>query len=226
VAGTVRLGYFASVGGTVLPEVLRRAAQELPEVELRLTEADDLRGLEQRVATGELDLALVVAPASEPQLETTPLFDDAAVVLVAPDDPLAAEDTVSLMALRDRRIATFGSCAHQDAIDRCLRWATGATITVRADDNATLAGLVSAGAAVAVMTELSVMEAVRSGLVAVRVRRLPPRQIVVARHRESLLSPDAAALEGLCVEEGARFARESARPMSAAGARHASSAWG
>ena len=42
-----------------------------------------------QVAAGEVDLALVVLPVTDPLVVTTPLFDDPLVLATAPDHPFA-----------------------------------------------------------------------------------------------------------------------------------------
>ena len=51
-----------------------------------------------QLASGEVDLALVVLPVNDPLVATTPLFDDPLVLAVAPGHPLAGRGTRSGVA--------------------------------------------------------------------------------------------------------------------------------
>jgi DNA-binding transcriptional LysR family regulator len=74
-----------------------------------------------QVATGEVDLALVVLPVTDPLVVTTPLFDDPLVLATAPDHPFAGRrslrvtdlDGLDLVMFRegyDLRVVTLEAC--------------------------------------------------------------------------------------------------------------------
>ena len=74
-----------------------------------------------QVASGEVDLALVVLPVTDPLVVTTPLFDDPLVLATAPDHPFAARrrvrvrdlDGLDLVMFRegyDLRVVTLAAC--------------------------------------------------------------------------------------------------------------------
>ena len=60
-----------------------------PGIDLSVVEAGSHQ-LVPQVAAGEVDLALVVLPVTDPLVVTTPLFDDPLVLATAPDHPFAA----------------------------------------------------------------------------------------------------------------------------------------
>jgi DNA-binding transcriptional LysR family regulator len=115
-----------SVGATpsLITRVLAPALVEFhashPGIELQVVEAGS-RQLVRQLASGEVDLALVVLPITEPQVATTPLFDDPLVLAVALDHPLAMRrrvrvgdlDGLALIMFRegyDLREATLQAC--------------------------------------------------------------------------------------------------------------------
>ena len=59
-----------------------------PGIDLSVVEAGSHQ-LVPQVAAGEVDLALVVLPVTDPLVVTTPLFDDPLVLATAPDHPFA-----------------------------------------------------------------------------------------------------------------------------------------
>jgi DNA-binding transcriptional LysR family regulator len=75
-----------------------------------------------QLATGEVDLALVVLPVTDPLVATTALFDDPLVLAVAAGHPLAGRDEVAVRDLHglplvmfregyDLRSVTLAACA-------------------------------------------------------------------------------------------------------------------
>ena len=115
-----------SVGATpsLITRVLAPALVEFhashPGIELSVVEAGS-RQLVPQLATGEVDLALVVLPVNDQLVATTRLFDDPLVLAVAPGHPLAGAPTVdvgdldglSLVMFRegyDLRSVTLAAC--------------------------------------------------------------------------------------------------------------------
>jgi DNA-binding transcriptional LysR family regulator len=93
-------------------------------IDLSVVEAGSHQ-LVPQVAAGEVDLALVVLPVTDPQVVTTPLFDDPLVLAVAPDHPFAARrrvrvrdlDGLDLVMFRegyDLRAVTLEACGRAD----------------------------------------------------------------------------------------------------------------
>jgi DNA-binding transcriptional LysR family regulator len=99
-----------SVGATpsLITRVLAPALVEFhashPGIELLVVEAGS-RQLVPQLASGEVDLALVVLPVHDPLVATTPLFDDPLVLAVAPGHPL-----VMFREGYDLRSVTLAAC--------------------------------------------------------------------------------------------------------------------
>jgi DNA-binding transcriptional LysR family regulator len=101
-----------SVGATpsLITRVLAPALVEFhashPGIELLVVEAGS-RQLVPQLASGEVDLALVVLPVNDPLVATTPLFDDPLVLAVAPGHPLATRSTVGMSDLHGLALVMF-----------------------------------------------------------------------------------------------------------------------
>jgi DNA-binding transcriptional LysR family regulator len=101
-----------SVGATpsLITRVLAPALVEFhathPGIELLVVEAGSHQ-LVPQLATGEVDLALVVQPVTDPLVATTALFDDPLVLAVAPDHPLAARRRVRVADLNGISLVMF-----------------------------------------------------------------------------------------------------------------------
>lgn len=101
--GRVRFGAPPSLCASLVPEVLRAYRRLHPGVDLRLTEGgsgDLVRDLE----AGELDLALVIAPAAPRTLAVTPLLHEDLVLVSA--DPLPRR-RARITDLRGRGLVMF-----------------------------------------------------------------------------------------------------------------------
>ena len=86
--GRLSIGATPSLITRVLAPALVEFHASHPGIELLVVEAGS-RQLVRQLASGEVDLALVVLPINDPLVATTALFDDPLVLAVAPDHPLA-----------------------------------------------------------------------------------------------------------------------------------------
>lgn len=98
-AGRVRLGFVGTATYDVLPRVARRVRDELPDLDLELH--GELLGpaLLDRVATGELDVAVVRPGGPSPgrdDLVVTPLREELLVAVLPASHPLADAPDVGL----------------------------------------------------------------------------------------------------------------------------------
>jgi DNA-binding transcriptional LysR family regulator len=86
--GRLSVGATPSLTTHVLAPALIEFHASHPGIELLVVEAGSHQLVPQMVS-GEIDLALVVEPVADPQVTTTPLFEDPLVLAVAPGHPLA-----------------------------------------------------------------------------------------------------------------------------------------
>jgi DNA-binding transcriptional LysR family regulator len=118
--GRLSIGATPSLITRVLAPALVEFHTSHPGIELLVVEAGSHQ-LVPQLASGEVDLALVVEPVADPLVATTPLFDDPLVLAVAPDHPLASRrrvrvadlEGVSLVMFRegyDLRAVTLDAC--------------------------------------------------------------------------------------------------------------------
>lgn len=115
--GTIHVGFTSVVGHALLPEILRRAAEELPDVELILHEmvtAEQLRALH----TGTIDVGMVRPTASSEELTFRRLPPDRLLVAYPRswDLPLDASTSgddepprVKLSTLHDRPFVMYAA---------------------------------------------------------------------------------------------------------------------
>ncbi len=89
VSGLVRLGIIGTTGRWLLPALLDLLADTHPRIQLVTIDATTT-SLIPRLATGNLDLAVVNLPAVDPDVDVAQLFEEDHVVLAANAHPLMA----------------------------------------------------------------------------------------------------------------------------------------
>ncbi len=89
VAGRLRLATSHHIGIHRLPPILKAFTQQHPAVELDLLFLDSELAID-KVANGDIELAIVTLPETNaPSLTSTLVWDDPLVIVAAPDHPLA-----------------------------------------------------------------------------------------------------------------------------------------
>lgn len=105
--GRVRLGAMQALGALDLPRVLAQFHRSYPGVEVMLQEEATAR-MQELVAADQLDLAIVALDAGYPAtLVGLELLQEAVVLALPPDDPLAELDRIEIGQLRDRPFVLF-----------------------------------------------------------------------------------------------------------------------
>jgi DNA-binding transcriptional LysR family regulator len=178
----LRVGAFQSVGATLLPALMTRLAQRRPALEIELTQAisdDELFG---RLSDGALDVTFATLPVPEGPFTFTGLFAEPFLAVVSATSPLAGDaGSVTLRELASYPLITARHCRYTADLKTLMR-ERGLTPNVahRSDDNATVIGLVRAGAGVALMPRLAA-ESAGPGVQLLRIEEhLPPRRVGLA----------------------------------------------
>lgn len=192
--GSLRLGVFPSVGARVVPPLLKRLAENWPQVDVRLVEDASDRLLLERVEAAELDLAFAMMPLGDGPFAAIEVLRDPYVVLLAADSPIAERRrAVSPRELSELPLISF---RHSQAYPEAFLRAHGiaSRIRFRIDDNETLVGLVAAGLGAALVPRLTV-DPMREDVVQLEIAaKLPPRLIAIAWHRDRERAPAATDL--------------------------------
>lgn len=206
--GRLRCGIFQSVGVQLLPEIVRRLRAESPGLDISVIERDSNEELIAPLLAGELDVAFVTGPLSEPRLTLIELFTDPFVVLFPAGSPLAPGHGVCHVSdLRGVALIGQHECTCQTQIDDGLR-RSGVTprYLFRSDDNGAVQAMVRSGIAPAVMPSLAV-DWDDPEVVIAAAEGVDPRTIVLALPGGQRL-PSADRFAALAREVSAeRFAR-------------------
>jgi DNA-binding transcriptional LysR family regulator len=196
-AGTLRIGTFQSVGAKILPALVRKFTPDWPQVDVTFHEEDDALLFDQ-VESGELDLTFGVLPVGDRPLEVFELLRDPYVAVVGRDSELAARGKVRLRDLHRHRLVGYGTNSHcQLNLETALRSrGIEPCYMFRSNDNRTVQSFAEGGVGIAILPRLA-LEPSEDAVILETEPRLPPRWIVVARHRDRYHSPAAQAFVDL-----------------------------
>ena len=205
-AGPVRLGVTPTTGAHLLPARLAAFARAHPRVELLLREGGAL-ALEEELASGRIDLAVITLPPHHDGLQTATLLSEELLLAVAPDHPLAARSEVALEELAAEPFVLYREgYGLRDAVLSACRLA-GFTPRVALDggETETVLRLCAAGLGVTLVPPLALDGgASRPAAVPLAPPR-PRRTLGLAWRNDRYLSRVARALrDALAVQGSAR----------------------
>ena len=186
--GRLRLGVIPTVAPYLLPQVMRRLAEEHPSLDLYVRETVTPKLL-QELSEGRLDAAIVALPVSEATLRETPLFaEDFVLVRPAADReaPLPSKE-----GLREMRLLLLeeGHCFRDQALSFCEMGGSRPREMLDGSSLSTLVQMVSAGIGVTLLPEMALPVETRSADVAVQrfPKPRPSRQVGMVWRKSSPL---------------------------------------
>ena len=130
-AGPLRLGVIYTIGPYLLPPLMRRMIDTLPQMPLTLHE-DFTHRLVEMLKQGELDAGVMALPLPEAGLVAQPLYDEAFVVAVPRGHPWEGRAAVAADELKGQTMLLLGAghCFRDQVLQVCpeqLRIAPGAS---------------------------------------------------------------------------------------------------
>jgi len=195
VVGTVRLGMIGTTGRWLVPQLFDLLRVRHPHVHLNVAEGSSVQ-LEQQLASGQLDLAVVTFPLSGDEIMAAQLFDEDLVLVLPPGHPLGAEARVSLERVAELELLLP---APGTALRTEIDSATGpARIafqpTMELDGVRLIASLAFDGYGPAILPATAVPGHLRGRFPVLPVDGLPRRRVGVAQRRRGLPSAPARAV--------------------------------
>jgi molybdate transport repressor ModE-like protein len=185
---SLRIGTFQSVSQTLLPDVVRGLTGAGTSLTLR--EDKEVEHYAEMLRSGELDVAFVLLPVDDGEVEAIELLRDPWVLVVRTDHPLVwKQRPATADDLSNLPLITFEQLPAQRLIEGSLR-AAGAHVRVvtRMGDSASVLSMVSAGLGCGLVPRLAVeAEAGAARLNGLRFLPLddqPPRLIGLAWNRQ------------------------------------------
>jgi len=192
--GRLAVGATPSLITSVLAPALVAFHRSHPGIDLSVVEAGSHQ-LVPQVASGEVDLALVVMPVTDPLVVTTPLFDDPLVLALAPDHPLARRRRVHVRDLDRLDLVMFreGYDLREVTLAACLAEGVEPHLVSQGGEMAGVLSFVAAGLGAAVVPAIALPG--DGSLVAVPFRGPTlSRTIALAQRGDRALARPARAL--------------------------------
>ena len=125
VSGRVRAGVIGTTARWLVPPLLTALKEGYPEVHVVWLDATT-SSLALQLIGGQIDLAVVNTPLEEPELTTTPLFDEDRLLVAPLHHPLADRESVTLAEISQHEL---------------LLEAEGTSFRAELDDDAAAAGV-------------------------------------------------------------------------------------
>lgn len=199
--GVIRVGATVTLGGTVLPSLVRQFAAQNPGMELRVTVANG-DTLTAALCENRLDLALMESVPANPDLRTEKIGSDSLCAIMAPDDPLAAGTAVTLEQLSGvpLLVREWGSTARAVLQNAMVQQGLPMSIAWESISTEALLRAAAEGLGVAVLPESRVREAAAAGTVCRRpiAGHALQRTRVAAWHKEKYLTASMQRFLELC----------------------------
>jgi LysR family transcriptional activator of glutamate synthase operon len=200
--GVVALGSQPTISAYVLPALLARFHQRAPDVLLRLREglADQI---EERLASGELDLALMNLPVRRLDLAAQKLWQEEYLLAVPAGHRLASvERAITLAdAVGEPLVVVPGATSTAALFAACEERGTRPHVVVDADNLEAVRRMVERGLGIALLPRTMAEAAHGSKLRAIQLARGGVRRQVALVHRgEAYLTAAARALRSAIVE--------------------------
>jgi LysR family hydrogen peroxide-inducible transcriptional activator len=190
-SGPLRLGIIYTIGPYLLPDLVRNAIEQTPQMPLILQENFTVKLLEM-LRTGELDCAILAEPFPETGLAVAPLYDEPFMVAVPRTHALASRPQVSSEELKAETMLLLGTghCFRDHVLEVCPEFARfssdaeGIRKSFEGSSLETIKHMVASGMGVTVVPRLSVpAEPQRHVAYVPFAPPVPTRRVVLAWRR-------------------------------------------
>ena len=207
-AGPLVVGASTIPGECILPRVVVRLRAEAPVALVAVKIGDSLTMIE-RVATGDVEFAVVGTREDAPHLVYTPLWRDALVLAVPPGHPWAGRTAVTPAELAGEPLVVRESGSGTRAVlERALGCRRVRSLTIAAELGSTAAvrEAVRRGLGVSVLSSRALASDVEGGhLAALTIDGLDTdRRLFAVQDGRREISPLAARFLALCADDAGR----------------------
>lgn len=213
ITGPLSVGFIYTIGPYLLPSLLPTLKREVPQMPLRINE-DFTDVLMARLKDGDLDVAILALPISDPELISQAVYREPFVAAVPSDHALADEKAITTEILTEDTMLLLSArnCFRDQVLASCPSCATGGPSmlqrTLEGGSLETIRHMTAAGAGVTVLPLLATTGAnADSELVRYVPFKAPaPERVVGVVYRRTFPRPEAvhalvqgtkAALEGV-----------------------------
>ncbi|HSW07167.1 LysR substrate-binding domain-containing protein [Aquabacterium sp.] len=198
--GALRLGIIYTIGPYLLPELVKHAIANTPQMPLMLQENFTVKLLDM-LRTGELDCAIMAEPFPDTGLAIAPLYDEPFVVAVPSHHALAVRKHISADELKKETMLLLGTghCFRDHVLEVCPEFARfssdaeGIRKSFEGSSLETIKHMVASGMGVTVVPQLSVPKGGHEHVTYIAFEAPVPTRRVVLAWRRSFTRYEAIA---------------------------------
>lgn len=156
-SGRIRLALIPTVGPYLLPRVMQKIRKALPKLGLMLYEYQT-EVLLKKLSDGVIDVGIVAVPTDHEGLAVRTLYEEAFMLAVPQQHPLADKATIKVQDLKGQALLLLedGHCLRDQALEFCSRVDVHEIEDFRATSLETLRQMVVAGLGITLLPELAV----------------------------------------------------------------------
>jgi LysR family transcriptional regulator, hydrogen peroxide-inducible genes activator len=156
VGGRLIVGSIPTITPYFLAPRLRQFVASFPDVELRLVE-DLTANLVGMLQAGEMDLAVISPPVTNPDVVCSDLFREPIFVAMAANHKLANAPAIQMPDLTGEKLLLLkeGHCFRDNALTVCTRSRANFIAIFESDQFASILPLVSAGVGISLVPEMA-----------------------------------------------------------------------
>ncbi|OYT85715.1 MAG: LysR family transcriptional regulator [Burkholderiales bacterium PBB6] len=199
-AGPLRLGIIYTIGPYLLPDLVKNAIEQTPQMPLMLQENFTVKLLDM-LRTGEIDCAIMAEPFPDTGLALAPLYDEPFMVAMPASHPLAGRSQISSQELKQETMLLLGTghCFRDHVLEVCPEFARfssdteGIKKSFEGSSLETIKHMVASGMGITVVPGLSVPATPQPHLVHVPFEAPVPMRRVVLAWRRSFTRYEAIA---------------------------------
>ena len=182
-AGALRLGVIYTIGPYLLPDLVRQAIAQTPQMPLMLQENYTARLLEE-LRNGEIDCAILAEPFPDANLAIAPLYDEPFMTAVPSSHPLAERDNVTADEIKKETMLLLGTghCFRDHVLEVCPEFARfssnsdGIRKSFEGSSLETIKHMVAAGMGITLVPRLGVPKEALAAQAAAKARQVVSKE--------------------------------------------------
>lgn len=156
-AGTLRIGTIPTIAPYLLPLLMPKIAELMPELKPLLFE-DQTHRIVDQIENGQLDVLILAVPVDTGSLVVQELFHEPFQLAAPADHPLLKKKALNLPDIEEEKILLLeeGHCLRDHAMEFCSTSKSDEELAFRATSLETLRQMVASKAGVSMFPELAV----------------------------------------------------------------------
>lgn len=196
VVGTVRLGIIGTTGRWLVPQLFDQLRVRHPHIHLNIAEGGSSAQLEQQLASGQLDLAVVTFPLSGDEIMAAQLFEEDLVLVLPPDHALGTQAPIPLdqLSAMELLLPAPGTALRAEIDSAIVPARISLRPAMELDGVRLIASLAFDGYGPAILPATAVPGHLRGRFLVLPVEGLPRRRVGVAQRRRGLPSAPVRAV--------------------------------